>query len=93
MENIKKLYKTTNLKYQFLRGMINLNCLMDYVPYLIFKIILSKPVRMYVNKIENRITFKIKISVLTWNGKFELLDGLCSVSYQINKIISVDYFE
>ena len=60
MENIKKLYKATNLKYQFLRGMINLNCLMDYVPYLIFKIILSKSIRMYVNKIENRITFKIK---------------------------------
>ena len=52
--------------------MINLNCLMDHNLYEIFKIILNtflkimenhtdKPsVQIYVNKIENRITFKIK---------------------------------
>ena len=53
--------------------MINLNCQMDRILYQIFKIILSifqkkthgentdKPsVQIYVNKIENRVTFKIK---------------------------------
>ena len=52
--------------------MINLNYLMDHIPYQIFKIIfeyilkehgenIDKPsVQIYVNKIENRITFKIK---------------------------------
>ena len=52
--------------------MINFNCLMDCIQYQIFKIILSifkkkhrkdidKPsVQMYVNKIENMVTFKIK---------------------------------
>ena len=53
--------------------MINLNCLMDRILYQIFKIILSeyiskkhgenidKPsVKVYINKEENRITFKIK---------------------------------
>ena len=48
--------------------MINLNCMMDRVPYQIFKIILKKhgenidkpSVKISVNKTENRITFKIK---------------------------------
>ena len=45
--------------------MINFNCLMDRILYRIFKFILSifndKPsVKIYVNKIESRITFKIK---------------------------------
>ena len=48
--------------------MINLNCMMDRVPYQIFKIILKKhgenidkpSVKIFVNKTENRITFKIK---------------------------------
>ena len=51
--------------------MINLNCLMDLILCRIFKIILrifkkkqentDKPsVQIYVNKIENRVTFKIK---------------------------------
>ena len=61
-----------NLKYLCQHGMINLNCLMDRILYHIFKIIVSiflkkhgedidKPsVQIYVNKIENRVTFKIK---------------------------------
>ena len=62
-----------NLKYQLQHGIINLNCLMDRILYQIFKIILSeyiskkhgenidKPsVKVYINKEENRITFKIK---------------------------------
>ena len=49
---------------------MNLNYLMDHIQYQIFKIILSiflysenvgnPSIRIYVNKIENRITFKIK---------------------------------
>ena len=63
---------TINLKYQHQRGMINLNCLMDHILYQIFKIVLriflkkhgeniDKPsIKMYINKIESKITFKIK---------------------------------
>ena len=61
-----------NLKYQLQHGMINLNYLLDHILYQIFKIILinilknngeiidNPSVRIYVNKIENRIIFKIK---------------------------------
>ena len=49
--------------------MKSLNYLIRYILYQIFKFILSKNmnidwyplIRIYVNKIENRITFKIKI--------------------------------
>ena len=37
----KKVIETINLKYQLLCGVINLNYLMDHIPYQIFKIILS----------------------------------------------------
>ena len=50
--------------------MINFNYLMGHILYQIFKTILStflkkynednSPIKIYVNKIENRITFKIK---------------------------------
>ena len=68
----KKCYIiTTNLKYQLQYGVINLNFQMDHILYQIFKITLSifkknkeridnPSRRTYVNKIENRITFKIK---------------------------------
>ena len=55
-----------NLKYQFRHGMKRLNYLMDNILYFeyIFKIhetVTDNPsIRMYVNRIENRITFKIK---------------------------------
>ena len=62
-----------NLKYQLQHGMINLNCLMDctysisniqdYFEYILKKHgeNIDKPtVKIYVNKIEKRITFKIK---------------------------------
>ena len=63
---------TKNLKYLHQHGMMNFNCLMDRILCQIFKIIsktslkkhgeyTNKPsVQIYVNKIENRITFKIK---------------------------------
>ena len=52
-------------------GVMNLNYQIDHIQYQIFKIILSiflrnsentdnPSIRIYVNKIENRITFKIK---------------------------------
>ena len=55
--------------------MVNLNYLMDHLLYHIFKIILSMSskkhetmtenplIRKYVNKIENKIAFKIKIGL------------------------------
>ena len=61
-----------NLKYLLRHGMTNLNYLMDHVLYQIFKIILNisskkhggrtenPSVRIYINKIENKIKFKIK---------------------------------
>ena len=60
-----------NLKYQCQQGMIRLNYLMDHILYQIqdyFEYILKKyegninipSIRIYVNKTENRITFKIK---------------------------------
>ena len=61
-----------NLKYLLHRGMKNLSYLMNHIQYQIFKIILNifkkkhseivdnPPIRIYVNRIENRITFKIK---------------------------------
>ena len=60
-----------DLKYQLQHGMMNLNYLMDDILYQIFKIISSilkkkrnekidnPSIRIYVNKTENRITFKI----------------------------------
>ena len=50
MKNIKNLRKTINLNFQFKHGMIQ-------------KIVTGNPpIKIYVIKIENRITFKIK----TW---------------------------
>ena len=63
------------LKYQLPHGMKNLNYLMDHILYEISEIILSisskkkkkketqidnPPIRIYVNKIGNGVTFKIK---------------------------------
>ena len=63
--------KTINLKYQDKKGMKNLSYHINQILYQIFLVlsISSKkhqtvtdnyPIRIYVNKIENRITFKIK---------------------------------
>ena len=64
--------KTINLIYQLQRRMKNLNYLMDHIMGQILKIILSisskrhetltdnPTIRIYVNKIENRITFRIE---------------------------------
>ena len=61
-----------NLKYKPRHGLKNLIYLMDHILYLIFKIILNisskkhrektanPSIRIYINIIENRITFKIK---------------------------------
>ena len=66
------------LKYQLQRGIINLNYLMVRIQYQIFKIVLSKkhetaaenlPIRIYVNKIENRITFVNNNTGIKFNYK------------------------
>ena len=51
-----------NLKFLLQLGMISLICLMDHIMFLIYNIILntSSNVQIYVNKIKNRIVFKIK---------------------------------
>ena len=63
---------TINLKYLLQLKMMNLNCLLDLILFLVLKIILNTssktmrplqiipPVQIYVNKIKNRIVFKIK---------------------------------
>ena len=67
----KIVKKTINLKYQLQPEMKNLNYHMDHILYQIFIIILSisskkhktatdSPLRIYANKIEKRIPFRIK---------------------------------
>ena len=70
--NIKNHIRIKNLKCQLRHGMKNLNYLMDHTLYQTFKIILNiylkkhgeksvdPAIKVYVNKLENRITFKIK---------------------------------
>ena len=80
-------WKNKNTKYWHLRGTKKLNNLMDHILYQVFKIILSissknkrvtdnLPIIIYVNKTENRETFKIKtgyyLKLLT-NEKIKLL--------------------
>ena len=70
---IQKIHrKTINLKYQLRRQIMNLNYLMKHILYQIFKIILiissknteqqsdNPQIRIYVNKIENKIILRIK---------------------------------
>ena len=73
--------------------MINLNCLMDYIWYQIFKIISSifkkkldnSSIRKYVNIIENRITFKIKSGYYLELSTPETVTLLGSIGNKINK--------
>ena len=69
---LKSHTKIIKLKYQLRHGMKSLNYLMDHILYQIFKIILNislkkyktvtnnLSIRIYLNKIYDRITFKIK---------------------------------
>ena len=71
MENIKMPYKNNKFKIAAPTWNEGLNYLMDHILNQIFKTILGikkhetvtddPSIRIYVNKIENRITFKIKI--------------------------------
>ena len=58
-------------QHLFQRGVMNLIYMMDHIPYLIFKIILSissrnktvpdsPPIQIYINKTKNYVVFKIK---------------------------------
>ena len=70
LSNLSINYTWKNIKSE--NGVMNLNYLMDHILYQIFKFILNTfkniynekidnpKIRIYVNKIENRITFKIK---------------------------------
>ena len=95
---IKKSHtKVINLKYQLRHGMKSLNYLIDHILYQILKIILNISlkkheavadnllIKIYVNKIQSRITFKIKtgyyLELLT-PETIELLGGTKS---KINK--------
>ena len=58
MGKCKKCYRRTiNLKYRLKNGMKNLNYQIDHIMY---QILINPSIRIYINKIENRITFKIK---------------------------------
>ena len=73
---LKSHTEIIDLKYQVQHGMKSLNYLMDHILYQVFKITLNtslkkhetvtgKPsMRVYVNKMENRITFKIKADII-----------------------------
>ena len=76
--------------------MINLNCQMDHILYQIFKIILSilkkhrentdnPSVKIYVNKIENKITFKVKTGYSLELLTHETMKLLGSIENKINK--------
>ena len=61
----KVIQKQINLKYQLQHGMKNLIYLMDCILYQISRLkhgekTDNSSIRIYINKIENRITFKIK---------------------------------
>ena len=61
----KFIQKQINLKYQLQHGMKNLIYLMDCILYQISRLKHGEKtdnpsIRIYINKIENRITFKIK---------------------------------
>ena len=67
-KNKKVMQKKINLKYQLQHGMKNLIDLMDHFLYSDIEYLFKKHVenidnssiRIYINKIENRITFRIK---------------------------------
>ena len=72
---MKSNIKTINMKYQLQRRKMDhiLDHTMDHILYQIFKYITKKreiltcdpPIRIYVNQIENKITFRIKIRILS----------------------------
>ena len=89
MEKYRKSHTIIiNVKYQIQHGMKNLDYLMDHILYQKFKIILNisskkhekitgnPSIKIYINKIENRVTFRIKpgyyFELLT-NEKMKLL--------------------
>ena len=82
--------------YQLQHGMISLNYLMDRVLYQICKIILSilskkkivtdnLPIRIYVNKIGNRIAYKTKTGYYLELLMSEMMKLLGSTKNKISK--------
>ena len=96
MEKQKNYTTTINLKYHLQHGMMNLNYQMDHILYQIFKIILSifkknnenidnPSIRLNVNKIENRIIFKIKTGYYLELSTPETMKLLGSTENKITK--------
>ena len=88
---------TINLKYQLQNGMTNLIYQMDHILYQIFKTLpcifkkkrrenIDNPtIRIYVNKIENRITFKTKTGYYLELLTAETMNLLGSIENKITK--------
>ena len=93
-KNIKKLM---NLKHQLRNRVKSLNYLIHHILYQMFKTILNvpwrkhgektdnHPIRIYLNKIENRITFKIKTKYYLELLMNEAMKLLGSNKSRINK--------
>ena len=87
--------RTITLKYQLQHGMKNLNDLMDYILYQIIKIIKviknhekvtdNPSIRIYVNKIKNRIIFRIKTGYFLELFMSETMKLLASIKSKITK--------
>ena len=100
MEKYKKVIIIMNLKYQLQHRMKNLNYLMDHILYKTLKQHVEKtvnaPIKIYINKIENRITFKIKtgfyLELLTPETT-KLLDGTKSKTRKDKNGKNVPYLE
>ena len=93
---LKNLTTKINLKYLLQRGMMNLNYPMDHILYQIFKIILSifkkheksidnPSIRIYLNKVESRIAFRIKTGYYLEILKPKTMKLLGSIENKITK--------
>ena len=95
-KDIKSHIRTINLKCQLQHGTKNLNYFMNYILYQILRIILNiylknrgktvnPSIRIYANKIENRITFKIKTGYHFKLLTPETIELLGSTKSRLNK--------
>ena len=96
-ENIKKSYKsnrfkipalTWNEKFELSDGSYSVSDIQEYLEYIIKKhatVIDNPSIRIYVNKIEKRITFKIKIGYSLELSAPETMKLLGTTNSKINK--------
>ena len=93
----KSFMRKINLRYQLQHWMKNLDYLLDHILYQIFKTILNiylkkhgektanPSIRIYINKIENRITYKIKTAYYLELLIPETMEWLGSTQRKITK--------